>query len=392
MLGLYLSIPFCRSKCTFCNFASGVFPASYFDRYVARLVEDMAAARARAAEWGAALPQTVDTIYFGGGTPSLLPPELVRRLMAAIRDEFSVLAGAAITFEAAPAQLADETLAAMVETGANRLSFGVQSFVDAEAQATGRLHGRADVFRDVERARAAGIEDVSLDLLAGLPGQTRATWRESLDCLAETGVGHASVYMLEVDDASKLGAEMLAGGVRYGAGLVPNEDAIVAMYEEAVERLAGAGLAQYEISNFARAGRESRHNRRYWERRPYLGLGVDAHSMLREAGGRALRFATTDELPPYLEGAGWARPEPLSRAQELEEAWFLGLRMNEGVSLATLRAEFGAEAVGAFDAVLGELAAEGLVTRGGDRIHLTMNGRLLSNEVFERFLAGESVD
>jgi len=164
------------------------------------------------------------------------------------------------------------------------------------------------------------------------------------------------------------------------------------MYEEAVERLAGAGLAQYEISNFARAGRESRHNRRYWERRPYLGLGVDAHSMLREAGGRALRFATTDELPPYLEGAGWARPEPLSRAQELEEAWFLGLRMNEGVSLATLRAEFGAEAVGAFDAVLGELAAEGLVTRGGDRIHLTMNGRLLSNEVFERFLAGESVD
>uniref|UniRef100_A0A7V4XUT1 Heme chaperone HemW n=1 Tax=Acidobacterium capsulatum TaxID=33075 RepID=A0A7V4XUT1_9BACT len=397
MLGLYLSIPFCRSKCTFCNFASGVFPASYFDRYVARLVEDMAAARARAAEWGAALPETVDTIYFGGGTPSLLPPELVRRLMAAIRGEFSVLARAEITFEAAPAQLADETLAAMVETGANRLSFGVQSFVDAEAQGTGRLHGRADVFGDVERARAAGIEDVSLDLLAGLPGQTRASWRESLDCLEATGVGHASVYMLEVDDASKLGAEMLAGGVRYGAGLVPNEDTIVAMYEEAVAALAGMGLAQYEISNFARAGRESRHNRRYWERRPYLGLGVDAHSMLREAGrlreagGRALRFATTDELPPYLESAGWARPEALTRAQELEEAWFLGLRLNEGVDLSALRAEFGAAAVAGLDAVLEELAAEGLVTRGAgeDRVALTMRGRLLSNEVFERFLVSE---
>src|SRR5579875_2588278 len=368
MLGLYLSIPFCRSKCTFCNFASGVFPASYFDRYVARLVADMAAARALAARWGAELPETVDTIYFGGGTPSLLPGELVRRVMGAIRGEFAVLPGAEITFEAAPAQLSDETLAAMAECGANRLSFGVQSFVDAEAQAAGRLHGRADVFKDVARARAAGIDDVSLDLLAGLPGQTRASWRESLQCLAETGVGHASVYMLEVDEESKLGGEMLAGGVKYGAGLGPNEDANVAMYEEAVERLAGMGLAQYEISNFARAGRESRHNRRYWERRLYLGLGVDAHSMLRDREGRALRFATTDQLQPYLEDAGWLRPEPLSSGQELEEAWFLGLRLNAGVDLRALRAEFGAEAVGAFDAVLEELAAEGLLTRGADRV------------------------
>jgi oxygen-independent coproporphyrinogen-3 oxidase len=394
MLGLYLSIPFCRSKCTFCNFASGVFPASYFDRYVARLVEDLAVARVRAAEWGAVLPETVDTIYFGGGTPSLLPADLVRRVMTAIRGEFTVLPGAEITFEAAPAQLADETLAAMVETGANRLSFGVQSFVDAEAQGTGRLHGRADVFRDVARARAAGVENLSLDLLAGLPGQTRASWRESLAALAETGVAHASVYMLEVDDESKLGAEMLAGGVRYGAGLVPNEDAIVAMYEEAVEALsgmaAGMGLGQYEISNFARAGRESRHNRRYWERRPYLGLGVDAHSMLRDGQGRALRFAATDELQPYLEDAGWSRPEPLAAAQELEEAWFLGLRLNEGVDLSALRAEFGAESVRVFDPVLEELAAEGLVTRAADQVALTMRGRLLSNEVFERFLVSET--
>ena len=386
MPGLYLSIPFCRSKCTFCNFASGVFPASYMEQYVARLEADLMEARRSAAEWAAVLPEVVDSIYFGGGTPSLLPGELVRRVMGAVRREFALDTGAEVTFEAAPAHLADETLAAMVECGVNRVSFGVQSFVDAEAHATGRLHSRRDVFADVERVRSAGIEDISIDLLAGLPGQTRASWRDSLEALRETGVQHASVYMLEVDDESKLGAEMLSGGVKYGAGLVPNEDAIVGMYEEAVAALAGMGLRQYEISNFAGEGRQSRHNRKYWERKPYLGLGVDAHSMLRDERGRVLRFATTDELEPYLTAPGWERPEPLAREQELEEAWFLGLRMNEGVDLAALRTEFGTGAVVALEPVMGELEAEGLVTRDAGRVALTMRGRLLSNEVFERFL------
>ncbi|MGC8548663.1 MAG: radical SAM family heme chaperone HemW [Acidobacteriaceae bacterium] len=389
MLGLYLSIPFCRSKCTFCNFASGVFPASYMEQYVARLEADLKAARRCAAEWGAMLPEGVDSIYFGGGTPSLLPGPLVRRVMGTIRQEFAVAAGAEVTFEAAPAHLADETLAAMVECGVNRVSFGVQSFVDAEAHATGRLHGRRDVFADVARVRAAGIEDVSLDLLAGLPGQTRASWRESLDALRETGVGHASVYMLEVDGESKLGAEMLAGGVRYGAGLVPSEDAIVGMYEDAVAALAEMGLQHYEISNFAGEGRQSLHNRKYWERKPYLGVGVDAHSMLRDERGRALRFATTDELEPFLSAPGWERPEPLLREQEMEEAWFLGLRMNEGVDLTALREEFGVAAVAEFEPVIAELAAEGLVTREAERVALTMRGRLLSNEVFEHFIKEE---
>lgn len=386
MLGLYLSIPFCRSKCTFCNFASWVFPASYMERYVARLEADLAAARRRAAEWGAVLPEAVDSVYFGGGTPSLLPGELVRRVMGAIRREFAVEGGAEVTFEAAPSLLGDDTLAAMVECGVTRVSFGVQSFVDAEASAAGRLHGRRDVFADVARVRAAGIEDVSVDLLAGLSGQTRASWRDSLDALRETGVGHASVYMLEVDEESKLGAEMLAGGVRYGAGLVPGEDAIVGMYEDAVAALGEMGLAQYEISNFAGEGRQSRHNRKYWERKAYLGVGVDAHSMLRDERGRAMRFQTTDELEPYLSGPGWARPEALSREQEMEEAWFLGLRMNEGVELDALRAEFGAAAVAELELVLEELTEEGLVTLANGRVALTMRGRLLSNEVFGRFL------
>ena len=386
MLGLYLSIPFCRSKCTFCNFASGVFPASYMEQYVARLEADLVAARKCGSEWGAVLPEAVDSVYFGGGTPSLLPGELVRRVRGAIRREFAVVPTAEVTFEAAPAHLSDETLAAMAECGVNRVSFGVQSFVDAEAHATGRLHSRRDVFADVARVRAVGVRDISIDLLAGLPGQTRASWRESLAALGETGVGHASVYMLEVDDESKLGAEMLAGGVRYGAGLVPGEDAIVEMYEEAVAALAGMGLRQYEISNFADEGRQSRHNRKYWERKPYLGVGVDAHSMLRGRLGQAMRFATTDGLEPYLMAPGWERPEPLTREQEMEEAWFLGLRVNQGVELAALREEFGVAAVAEFEPVVAELAAEGLVTRNAGRVALTMRGRLLSNEVFERFL------
>ncbi len=386
MLGLYLSIPFCRSKCTFCNFASGVFPASYMEQYVARLEADLKAARQCAAEWGAVLPEVVDSIYFGGGTPSLLPDELVRRMMGGIRREFVVLPTAEVTFEAAPAHLADETLAAMAECGVNRVSFGVQSFVDAEAHAAGRLHGRRDVFADLERVRAAGIEDISIDLLAGLPGQTRASWRESLTVLGATGVEHASVYMLEVDEESRLGAEMLAGGARYGAGLVPGEDAIVAMYEEAVERLAGMGIAQYEISNFAREGRQSRHNRKYWERKPYLGVGVDAHSMLRGRLGEAMRFQTTDELEPYLTAPGWERPEPLTREQEMEEAWFLGLRLCEGVEMDALRAEFGEAAVAEFEPVIAGLADKGLVTREAERVALTMRGKLLSNEVFASFL------
>lgn len=355
-------------------------------QYVARLEADLAGARKCAAEWGGSLPEVVDSIYFGGGTPSLLPGELVRRVMGAIRREFAVLPTAEVTFEAAPSHLSDETLAAMVDCGVNRVSFGVQSFVDAEAHATGRLHGRRDVFADVARVRAAGIEDISLDLLAGLPGQTPASWRESLAALGETGVEHASVYMLEVDDESRLGAEMLAGGVKYGAGLVPGDDAIVAMYEEAVAALAALGLAQYEISNFACEGRESRHNRKYWRRKPYLGLGLDAHSMLRDKWGRALRFSMTDELEPYLAAPGWERPEALTPEREMEEAWFLGLRMNEGVELAEILAEFGEAAVAEFEPVISELTDEGLVTREAGRVALTMRGRLISNDVFGRFL------
>ncbi len=392
-LGLYISIPFCRSKCTYCNFASGVFPSSYFGQYVAHLEHDLCAIREHAAQWNAAIPEIVNTIYLGGGTPSLLPPHLIARLFSAIRREFIVLPNAEIAIECAPGQLEDATLAAMIESGVNRISFGVQSFIDAEAKHTGRLHTREIVLRDIDRVRKAGVSRVNADLIAGLPGQTHDSWRESLRVLADTGVDHASIYMLEVDEDSRLGREVASGGLKYYAPQVPPDEAIVDMYSEAVDFLAAHGLAQYEISNFAREGRESQHNLKYWQRKPYLGLGLDAHSMLktdrklRAHSGSAMRFATTDELETYLASSGWSEPHRLSLEEEFEEAWFLGLRPNRGVNLSDLRAEFGSAAVESVHPVLTDLECNGLIRWTADQIALTPRGRLVSNEVFERFLA-----
>ena len=297
---------------------------------------------------GAELPGTVDSIYLGGGTPSVLEPELLRKLFATIRQEFQLAAEAEITMECAPGQIDDAVLAAMVECGVNRVSLGVQSFVDREAATSGRLHNRATALRDLERLRAAGIRQLNVDLIAGLPHQTLESWRESLDVLMATGAEHASVYMLEVDDDSRLGKEMLAGGARYHSGAVPNDDTIAVMFEEAAARLEGGSLPQYEISNFASCGRESKHNLKYWLRRPYLGIGLDAHSMLRSAAGRTMRFGYDDDLAEFLAGSTPWESQWLTRRAELEEAWFLGLRLAKGVSLGGLQAEFGVEQVAAF--------------------------------------------
>jgi oxygen-independent coproporphyrinogen III oxidase len=390
-LGLYVSIPFCKSKCTYCNFASGVFPLSSLDRYLARLEGDLSSIRGQAAGWGAVVPEIVDTVYLGGGTPSLLSPGQMRRLFAALRREFVVLPSAEITVECAPGQIEEATLVAMVECGVNRISFGVQSFVDAEARQTGRLHTCEIALRDIERVRDAGVARVSLDLIAGMPGQTRESWRESLQVLGDSNVDHASVYMLEVDEDSRLGREIGSGGLKYYAPQVPSDDAIAEMYLEACAFLKEHGLAQYEISNFARSKAESRHNVKYWTRAPYLGLGLDAHSMLRSESGAAVRFATTDELEPFLDAPGWNEARRLSREEELEEAWFLGLRLNCGIRLDELQKEFGMEAVRSFEPVLVELECDALIEWAGDRVALTDRGRLMSNEVFARFLAEPAV-
>lgn len=385
-LGLYLSVPFCKSKCTYCNFASGVFPASYFERYIDRLQEDLVAIRDKAAQWKAVMPEVIDSIYFGGGTPSLLPPHLIHRLFAAIRRESVVLANSEITMECAPGQLEEATLAAMVECGVTRVSFGVQSFIDEEAKHTGRLHTREIALRDIDRARRAGIAHINVDLIAGLPGQTLDSLHESVRILADAGTDHASIYMLEVDDDSRLGREINSGGFKYYAPQVPPDETIVEMYLEGVDLLATCGLIQYEISNFARESRESAHNLKYWQRKPYLGLGLDAHSMLRTRTGGALRFATSDQLEPFLASPGWSQAHRLSRKEELEEAWFLGLRLNTGVSLRDLGAEFSFTTVDSFEPILTDLECDGLVTWTGDQVALTARGRLVSNEVFTHFL------
>ena len=389
-LGVYISVPFCRSKCTYCNFASGVYPAGDHERYVARLIQDLTSAKGEASQMRADLPQTVDTVYLGGGTPSLLAPELIRRLFAALRERFAVEAGAEITVECAPGQLADGTLEAMAESGVNRVSLGVQSFIDREAHETGRLHSRAVVLDDLRRLGAAGIANLNVDLIAGLPGQTFASWDESLLVLIDCRIPHASVYMLEVDEDSRLGREMLNGGTRYRAGLVPSDEAIARMFETAIDRLGEAGIEQYEISNFARSGFASRHNMRYWERRPYLGLGLDASSALYGEDSFVLRTKTTDDLNAYLDNREAPETAWLSLDRQMEEAWFLGLRLNAGVDVAVLEQEFGQERVAPGLRAAERLTDDGLVMIGGGRVRLTARGRLLSNDVFQEFLGLEA--
>ncbi len=387
-LGVYLSVPFCKAKCTFCNFASDVFAPGRMAGYVARVCKEIGSARGRAAGMGAELPEVVDTVYFGGGTPSLLGAGEFRALFAALREEFVVAADAEITLECAPGQLAEETLDELLLQGVNRMSLGVQSFVDAEAAAVGRLHTGAMCEGEIARLRAAGIGNMSVDLIAGLPGQTEASWRTSVERAMATGVPHVSVYMFELDAESRLGREALAGGGRYGAGRLPDEEAVADWYGTGCGWLRAAGVEQYEISNFARAGFQSKHNVKYWRREAYLGFGLDAHSMLRARAG-AVRFANADELDGYMDEGPFARvkasPEVIGREAAFEETLFLGLRMNVGVSLEGLRREFGELVNGASD-VLRDLAGAGLVRIAGERVALTARGRLMSNEVFERLM------
>ncbi len=395
-LGIYVSIPFCRAKCSYCNFASGVYGADRMATYVEKLTAEIRQAPERAAKWGSHVPQKVDSIYFGGGTPSLLNVNQLSEIVKAIREVFSVGDSAEITLECAPGQISDEMLHVMPGLGFNRVSLGVQSFVDQEASAVGRTHTRAITLHDIDRLRATGIDDINVDLIAGLPHQTRESWSESLTRAIATGVPHLSVYMLDVDEDSRLGREIIAGGTRYGVGLVPNESTIADMYTEAVERFDATRIAQYEISNFARTGHRSHHNLKYWTRQPYLGFGLDAHSFLPTVDGEAIRAATTDDLPAYLDPivADCDRETitPVSRTEALEEAWFLGLRLNDGVSLINITREFGSEAAASYRPILGEAQQQGLIEYDEDRARLTQKGRLFANDVFQRFLGVRDSD
>lgn len=357
--------------------------------YIARLREEIVGAEALANQVGAAFDRHVDSIYLGGGTPTTLSPEQLKEIFSAVRSEFDIAADAEVTVEAAPGTLSSEILGALAESGVNRVSLGVQSFVDPEIRSVGRLHTAAGALVDIERLGDFGIANINVDLIAGLPHQTAESWQYSLQQLANSGVPHASVYILEVDEDSRLGRELIAGGTRYHAHAVPNADLAADFYLQAIESLHRAGLEQYEISNFARSGCESRHNLKYWTRQPYLGFGLDAHSMLYArtswAEIESIRFTKGDDLASYIGGKSELSVTRVSREEAIEEKLFLGLRLNRGISLS----EMDSSAVESFRGEIDELSELGLLDENANTLRLTSRGRLLSNEVFERFIRSE---
>ena len=356
MPGVYLSYPFCAQKCTYCNFASGVFPRALEERYVEALEREI-----RTHEW----QWQPETIYLGGGTPSSIEPATLWALLDLIPGRPWIEA----TIEAAPGDISAEKARAWVGFGIDRVSLGVQSFVESEIRRTGRKHTAAVVQDDLRILREAGIANINIDLIAGLAGQTEASWRESLDWIERLAPPHASVYMLEVDEDSRLGREMLLGGVRYGAMDTPSEDATATFYEIAVERLAAMGIARYEISNFARPGWESRHNLKYWKLEPYAGFGADAHSF--DCGRR---WQNPESVEAYLAGAAREFNAPSD-----SEHLFVGLRLTGGI-------EPTAEEWRRFDKPIHRFLDAGLLETAGGVLRLTGRGVLLSNEVFQEFL------
>jgi oxygen-independent coproporphyrinogen-3 oxidase len=391
-LGLYISVPFCRTKCTYCNFASDVFSKAVFEGYIQHVCSDIRHSSATVEQMGGQPQRDVDSIYLGGGTPTILDISHLRQLFVTISQNFDLNAAAEVTVECAPGTLTLGMLEVLRTCGVNRVSLGVQSFVDQEAASVGRLHSRNTVLDDIAHLRQAGIVNINVDLIAGLPHQNAESWMFSLEQVIASQVPHVSVYMLEVDEDSRLGRELIAGGTKYHAHFVPDEDLTADLYLTACERLERAGVRQYEISNFATAGGESRHNLKYWTRQPYLGFGVDAHSMLLRGNQRveAVRFSTPDSLEQYLSDAPLQQTVVDSRAA-LEESFFLGLRLNRGVDLRDIKAQFGEEACVDVSATVDDLVEAGLLERSASTIRLTARGRLLSNEVFERFVSAPAV-
>jgi oxygen-independent coproporphyrinogen-3 oxidase len=319
---------------------------------------DVLLSEIRSTEW----PWLPETVYLGGGTPSQLAPEMLSSILKVIPTEELREA----TLEVAPGKLDLGNVLEWRKAGINRVSLGVQSFIKKELERTGRRHNAETVEREIALLREAGISSINVDLIAGLPGQTEESWKQSLDWVERLDVPHVSVYMLEVDEDSRLGRELLVLGSRYGAPDVPSEDAIVDFYEMAVERLVGLGIARYEISNFCRPGFESRHNLKYWKREPYLGFGADAHSF-----DGVVRWQNPESAADYV-----AAPGPVERvpADPLSEPFFLGLRLREGIE------------TDAFPDVIEKFIGDGLMERSGTRVKLTSRGVLLSNEVFAGFL------
>ena len=360
MAGIYISWPFCAQKCTYCNFASGVFPRELEARYTAALLKEISAH-----PWAWA----PETIYVGGGTPSAMDSTALAQLLHA----FAMPGWREATLEAAPGSLTPERVEAWQRAGINRVSLGVQSFVQSELARTGRRHNAQIVEADVAMLRALGVDNINIDLIAGLPGQSEVSWHKSLEAALKLDVPHLSIYMLEVDEDSRLGSEILLGGKRYGASDVPSDDRIAAFYETAVDLLERQGIHRYEISNFARPGAESLHNLKYWKHAPYIGFGADAHSFDGER-----RWQNVESVQEYVArfDRGESARSDESSPDPVEEKFFVGLRLSEGVHATEQDWQ-------RFGATFEYFLANGVMEHANGNLRLTSRGVMVSNEIFQ---------
>ncbi len=382
-IGVYVQVPFCQTKCTYCNFHTGVFSADLYAPYVDAVCREITEHSRLLRENGIdEVPNgIVDTAYFGGGTPSLLDPDGLRSILAAIRGNFDSKLEE-VTLEADPETIIPEKAAAWREAGFDRISMGVQSFVDGELKAAGRMHRREDVYSASRILRDSGFMNISYDLIAGLPHQTDESWDDSVAELLALTPEHVSIYMMEIDEGSRLGLEVLQGGTRYSASALPADDSIADFYERACARLAAAGYVHYEISNWALPGFESLHNLKYWRREPYFGFGAGAHSF-----NGAQRWANAHDPASFARVINDGRfpveqLDTVSPEQSLEEELFLGLRQLAGIDLARIESKYGAN----LGPRIEELRAQGLLEWDGTRIRLAPDRLTVSNEVFVNLL------
>jgi len=375
MLGLYIHIPFCAAICNYCNFNRGLFDADLKRRYVDALVTEIA----RSAPHDG--PETADTIYFGGGTPSLLSPDDVRRIVEACRQAYAVTPDAEVTLEANPETVTTALMTGYRESGVNRVSLGVQSLRDDELARLSRLHGAARARDAVREVREAGIDNLSVDLMMWLPQQSPAAWLESVDAAITLVPDHLSLYLLEVYPNAPLRDEM----ARARWSQAPDEDAET-MYLSAMDRLEHAGLEQYEISNVARPGRQSRHNVKYWNDEQWVGFGCGAHST--HAGMRWKNVSSTDEYVARIAAGADVRTDlrRLSPEEQLGDALFMGLRLTCGLDLARIRQRYGVDVWERYGSALAPFVEESLLVHEPDCLRLTRRGMLLANEIMTVFV------
>ena len=379
-LGLYLHIPFCKARCNYCAFNTGLVDESLKRRYVTALDTEVrrAGARPRAA---------ADTVYFGGGTPSLLDPPEVARIVDACREAFDLAGDAEISLEANPDTVDARRLDGFRRAGVNRLSFGVQSFHDEELRRLRRLHGAAGAREAFGLARTAGFDNISLDLMMWLPGQSVESWLESVDALVALDPEHASLYLLELYPQAPLNEEMARAGWSQAS-----DDVAAEMYGRAMARLEDAGYEQYEISNVARPGRRSRHNVKYWTDGEWRGFGCGAHSTVGHV--RWNNVASASEYVSRVEHdvSPVAARRELSPREQLEEALFMELRLSDGVRLERVREHYGVDVWQQWGERLAPFEEAGLLEHDDHRLRLTRRGMLLANDVMSAFLeAGSTV-